>query len=162
MENTGYNCALANPELRQKGIATNKEKYGTDYAIQNPEIRQKAYDTNFKNTGYENPFSDPILMKKVEDEREVRTGYRNPMQNPVMVEVLRGKMSKCWTCISPTGEVFKTNRLRGFCEGRNLSYINATKCAKRGHITSKGKNASWNIQLAFLSKILISIVDSIL
>jgi hypothetical protein len=119
LKNTGYSCSLANPEMRQKGIITSNEKYGFDYGIMNPEIRQKAYDTNFKNTGYENPFSDPELMKRVADERESRTGFRNPMHDPIVVEKIIGQVSKHWICISPEGEVFKTNRLKTFCGDRD-------------------------------------------
>ena len=146
LKNTGYSNPLANPELWEKGKITSNEKYGFDYAIQNPEIRQKAKDTNFKNTGYENPFSDPELMKRVEDEREARTGYRNPMHDPNIVEQIRDIASSHWICINPTGEVFKTNRFKDFCDDRGLSYINACRCAKRNHITSKGKNAGWSFQ----------------
>jgi hypothetical protein len=76
LKNTGYECSLKNPECRQKGKETKKERYGDE----NYNNREKSAQTCFKNSGYECSWKDPKVIQKSKNtklERYDDAGYHN-------------------------------------------------------------------------------------
>jgi hypothetical protein len=58
-------------------------------------------------------------------------------------EKMRDALSTTFQAISPTGEIYLTNRLQEFCENKNLSYSTLWTTSKTGITPKKGRSKGW-------------------
>lgn len=70
------------PQLRERIIATNREKYGCDYSINNPEIRKKAIQSLRKRYGVDNWFSSNERLAQTIVNPEKLENYNQFKANP--------------------------------------------------------------------------------
>lgn len=58
-------------------------------------------------------------------------------------ESVRDKMSSNWELISPSGQVYNTNRLEDFCKQYGLTYVSVWETHRSGKPVKKGKSKGW-------------------
>jgi len=101
------------PEIRQKKINTNLERYGVEYPLQSEKIHNKTSKTYFEKTGFINPLGDPVIQERVKNSNLDKYGVKYPMQNKEVKEKQMVSLYRNGTSISSKGQNYIWSILGG-------------------------------------------------
>jgi len=136
--------------INRKGI----NKGNNNIMNRDPGIKQKCIE-NAKNTRFNNKEKYAnIARQNIQIAITKNRGRKRPKHSEFMSkyfsefwknnkEKMRDALSTTFQVISPTGEIYLTNRLQEFCENKNLSYSTLWTTSKTGITPKKGRSKGW-------------------
>lgn len=133
-----YTNPMKDPAIVAKNIQSRRMGYGSDpvrVAARAEICKQNVRKAIAYNTGRKRPQQSKIMKEK----SALYEFWSNK-------EEARDKIASVFEVISPTGEIYNTNRLEDFCREYGLCYVSVWNTSRTHKPVSKGSSKGWKCQ----------------
>ena len=135
--NKGSNNVMHDIVVKTKNLETRRENI-----LNNPDLKRHLLENSLNNLkkavesnkGRKRPEHSKIMREK--------SSFLK-MWSPENKEKSRDLFSSNFQVISPSGEIYCTNRLESFCKEHKLTYVSVWNTSRTNKPVSKGKSKGW-------------------